>query len=68
MTNRIIRYRFMGWFVILQEGNSEHTLRDGSQHLLVTIVTKKQRCDEHLLKWQLPNQIWTGLKLAINSD
>lgn len=27
MTNRITRYRFMGWFLILQEGNSEHTLR-----------------------------------------
>ena len=68
MTNRIIRYRFMGWFLILQEGNSEYTLRDGSQHLLVKIVRKKQRCEEHLLKWQLLNQIWTGLKLAINSD
>jgi hypothetical protein len=53
----------------VQMGNNfAHTLRDGSQHLLVKIVTKKQRCDEHLLKWQLLNQIWTGLKLAINSD
>ena len=50
MTNRIIRYRFKGWFLIWQQGNSEHTLRDGSQHLLVQIVMIKQSSDEHPLK------------------
>lgn len=68
MTNRIIRFRYMGWFLIWQQGNREHTLRDRSQHLLVEIVIIKQRSGEHPIKWQLPNQIWTALKLAINSD
>jgi hypothetical protein len=49
MTNRITRYRFMGWFLILQEGNSEHTLRDGSQHLLFQFLSIKQRLGEHPL-------------------
>ena len=50
MTNRIIRYRFMGWFLILQEGNSEHTLRDGSQHLFPRISVPIQGDSEHALK------------------
>ena len=50
MANRIIRYRFKAWFLIGQQGNRKHTLRDGSQHLLVQINSIKQRHDERALK------------------
>lgn len=49
MANRIIRYRFKRWFLIWQQWNSEHTLRDGSQHLLFQFLYIKQRLDEHPL-------------------
>lgn len=50
LANRIIRYRFKAWFLIWQQGNRKHTLRDGSQHLLAQIIIIEQRYDEHALK------------------
>lgn len=50
MANRIIRYRFKRWFLVWQQENSEHTLRDGSQHLFVKIDIIKQRYGERALE------------------
>ena len=53
MTNRLIRYWFMGWFIIWQYENSEHTLRDRSQ--LYHSDLKPENGEKWM--WQLLNQI-----------